>query len=46
MRCPFCKSGDTAVLDTRLSDDGGTVRRRRECDDCHKRFTTYERVKL
>lgn len=46
MRCPFCKSGDTAVLDTRLSDDGGTVRRRRECDDCHKRFTTYERVEL
>lgn len=47
MRCPFCKSGDTAVLDTRLSDDGGTVvRRRRECEDCRKRFTTYERVEL
>lgn len=44
MKCPFCKSGDTAVLDTRLSDDGETVRRRRECEDCHKRFTTYERV--
>jgi len=46
VKCPFCKSGDTAVLDTRLSDDGETVRRRRECEDCHKRFTTYERVEL
>lgn len=46
MKCPFCKSDDTAVIDTRLSDDGDTVRRRRECEDCGKRFTTYERVEL
>lgn len=46
MKCPFCKSGDTAVIDTRMSDDGHSVRRRRECDDCNKRFTTYERVEL
>ena len=46
MKCPFCKSDDTAVIDTRLSDDGDTVRRRRECEDCSKRFTTYERVEL
>lgn len=46
MKCPFCKSDDTAVLDTRLSDDGDSVRRRRECADCGKRFTTYERVEL
>lgn len=46
MKCPFCKSDDTAVIDTRLSEDGDSVRRRRECEDCGKRFTTYERVEL
>jgi transcriptional repressor NrdR len=46
MQCPFCKSGDTAVIDTRLSEDGESVRRRRECEQCGKRFTTYERVEL
>lgn len=46
MKCPFCKSDDTAVIDTRLSEDGDSVRRRRECEDCEKRFTTYERVEL
>ncbi len=46
MKCPFCKAGDTAVIDSRLSDDGDSVRRRRECQHCEKRFTTYERVEL
>jgi len=44
MRCPFCKMPDTRVTDTRLTDGGTTVRRRRECVKCSKRFTTYERV--
>ncbi len=43
MRCPFCKTPDTRVTDTRLTDGGTTVRRRRECVKCNKRFTTYER---
>jgi transcriptional repressor NrdR len=46
MRCPYCKADDTGVIDSRLSEDGDTVRRRRECKDCGKRFTTYERVEL
>ena len=46
MKCPFCKEADTAVIDSRLSDDGDSVRRRRECQSCAKRFTTYERVEL
>lgn len=46
MKCPYCKAEDTAVIDSRLSDDGDSVRRRRECEDCGKRFTTYERVEL
>ena len=46
MKCPFCKSDNTAVIDTRISEDGDSVRRRRECEDCSKRFTTYERVEL
>ena len=46
MRCPFCKHEDTAVIDTRMSEDGESVRRRRECEACDKRFTTYERVEL
>ena len=46
MKCPYCKAGDTAVIDSRLSDDGDSVRRRRECQTCDKRFTTYERVEL
>jgi transcriptional repressor NrdR len=44
MRCIFCKSTDTDVVETRASEDGSTVRRRRECPKCVKRFTTYERV--
>lgn len=46
MKCPYCKSDDTAVIDTRVSEDGTSIRRRRECEQCEKRFTTYERVEL
>ena len=42
MHCPFCQHGDTRVIDSRVSDDGATIRRRRECLACQKRFTTYE----
>ena len=44
MRCPFCKSMDTQVVDSRSSEDGWVIRRRRKCPQCGKRFTTYERV--
>ncbi|MFT3780146.1 MAG: transcriptional regulator NrdR [Ottowia sp.] len=43
MHCPFCAHADTQVVDTRVSDDGAFVRRRRQCGHCNKRFTTYER---
>ena len=43
MRCPFCAHTETQVVDTRVSDDGDFVRRRRQCGHCAKRFTTYER---
>lgn len=44
MRCPFCANLENKVIDSRLSKDGGVIRRRRECNDCGKRFTTYERI--
>lgn len=44
MICPFCEANDDKVIDSRASDAGRVVRRRRECLKCHKRFTTYERV--
>ncbi len=44
MFCIFCKHTDTEVIETRLSEDGATVRRRRSCPKCEKRFTTYERL--
>ena len=44
MRCPACEEADTKVVDSRSSDDGESIRRRRECLECHKRFTTYETV--
>ncbi|NMB83994.1 transcriptional repressor NrdR [Candidatus Roizmanbacteria bacterium] len=44
MYCLFCKNAGTDVIETRVSDDGSTVRRRRLCPNCDKRFTTYERV--
>lgn len=46
MRCPFCGHADTQVIDSRVSEEGDTIRRRRRCQDCDKRFTTYERVEL
>ncbi len=46
MRCPFCSDHQTQVVETRLSDDGDAIRRRRRCLACDKRFTTYERVEL
>ena len=46
MRCPFCGHGETQVLETRVSDDGDVLRRRRQCPECAKRFTTYERAEL
>lgn len=44
MRCPYCSHPESKVVDSRPSDDGGTIRRRRECVECHRRFTTYESV--
>ncbi len=46
MYCPRCKSEDTAVIDSRLAEDGRAVRRRRECPKCEHRFTTFERQEL
>ncbi|HKA42417.1 MAG TPA: transcriptional regulator NrdR [Burkholderiales bacterium] len=46
MKCPFCNSPDTQVIDSRVSDDGDSIRRRRKCAACNKRFTTYETVEL
>ena len=42
MRCPFCANPESKVVDSRPSDEGASIRRRRECLECHKRFTTYE----
>jgi transcriptional repressor NrdR len=44
MKCPFCGHVETQVLESRISEDGSSFRRRRECEKCQKRFTTYERV--
>jgi len=44
MRCPYCKSTDDRVIDSREAEDGGAVRRRRECGACGRRYTTFERV--
>ena len=44
MNCPFCSHADTRVVDSRLGREGNNIRRRRECEQCTKRFTTYERV--
>jgi transcriptional repressor NrdR len=46
MHCPFCLAQDTKVIDSRLSDDGHQVRRRRSCTNCQERFTTYEVAQL
>ena len=44
MKCPFCTHDDTRVVDSRLGKEGNNIRRRRECIECERRFTTYERV--
>ena len=46
MKCPFCSHPDTQVVETRVSEDGGVIRRRRRCASCDKRFTTYERPEV
>ena len=46
MRCPFCQNADTQVVETRISEDGDFIRRRRQCGACDKRFTTYERPEV
>ena len=44
MKCPYCGNPDTRVIDSRPADDNNSIRRRRSCDECGKRFTTYEKV--
>ena len=44
MKCPFCSNADTKVIDSRPTEEGYAIRRRRGCDNCGKRFTTYEKV--
>lgn len=44
MKCPFCGEDNTRVIDSRPADDNSSIRRRRQCDTCDKRFTTYEKV--
>ena len=44
MKCPFCAHPESKVVDSRPSDEGASIRRRRECLECHKRFTTYETI--
>lgn len=44
MKCPYCSAEDTRVIDSRPADDNTAIRRRRQCDECGKRFTTYEKV--
>ena len=46
MKCPFCGHPETPVVETRLAEDGGFIRRRRQCGDCEKRFTTYEKPEV
>ncbi|HZA20927.1 MAG TPA: transcriptional regulator NrdR [Actinomycetota bacterium] len=44
MRCPYCSAEEDKVVDSRVADDGRAIRRRRECLECHRRFTTFERI--
>src|SRR5689334_21755918 len=46
MHCPFCQHEDTRVIDSRVADDGATIRRRRECEKCGERFNTFETVEI
>jgi transcriptional repressor NrdR len=44
MKCPFCGNDTTRVIDSRPSEENNSIRRRRQCDECHRRFTTYEKI--
>ncbi len=44
MKCPFCSKENTRVIDSRPADDNNSIRRRRQCDECNRRFTTYEKI--
>jgi len=44
VKCPFCNEADTKVIDSRPADDNSSIRRRRQCEKCGKRFTTYEKL--
>ena len=44
MKCPFCSHENTRVIDSRPAEDNNSIRRRRVCDECGKRFTTYEKI--
>lgn len=46
MHCPFCRHGDSRVLDSRAADDGASIRRRRQCPACERRFTTIEQMQI
>ncbi len=46
MHCPFCQHPDTRVIDSRVAEDGATIRRRRECEKCSERFNTFETVEI
>lgn len=46
MYCPFCRNTDSRVTDTRVSDDGGQIRRRRQCPECERKFTTVEQLRF
>ena len=46
MKCPYCCCVESRVVDSRQSEDGSSIRRRRECENCKRRFTTYERVDM
>lgn len=46
MKCPFCSKEDTQVIDSRVNEQGNSIRRRRRCSNCEKRFTTYEHIEL
>ncbi|MBA2715654.1 MAG: transcriptional repressor NrdR, partial [Propionibacteriales bacterium] len=46
MHCPYCRHTDTRVLDSRVAEDGTSIRRRRSCPECEKRFTTVEQMQL
>ena len=46
MKCPFCNASDTKVIDSRPADDNSSIRRRRQCEQCGRRFTTYEKLEI